>query len=359
MRTLWPQLATWLDHDEPFALATITSTEGSSPRAVGACMAVQPGKLRFIGAVSSGCLDAEIVEAAEAALRTGGVVRLHFGPEGALPWAAGLTCGGRVSVRVEPWWGCDPRPDVRAVGAAVRRWLERDESGVVVSSETTHCALAAGGEPVGDHGAFLPGILDLAADRLSHELPPVEVAEAAGTFFVRTVRRRPRLVLVGGSDVAVHLVALARQTGWAVTVIDPREAFVREERFPARPEQIIRAWPGEVLAALALGPRDAAVAITHDAKIDDAALLPLLQGKAGYIGALGGKRSHAGRLERLREAGADPAALARIHGPAGLHLGTPDAAGIALGICAGLAQWQAEVERRAAEVGATGAGRDT
>ena len=98
----------------------------------------------------------------------------------------------------------------------------------------------------------------------------------------------------------------------------------------------------------AAGPRDAALVLTHDPKIDDVALLALRETRAGYIGALGSTRSHAARLERLRELGVDAAALARIHGPAGIHLGTPDAAGIALGIAAGLARWQAARERESA-----------
>jgi xanthine dehydrogenase accessory factor len=345
MRTLWPQLSSWIDAGDAFALATVTATSGSTPRAAGACMAIDPENLRFIGSVSSGCLDAEIVEAARAAMRTGTVQMLRFGPNGAPPWTDGLTCGGWLAVRVEPWWGMHARLEVRDVARAVRGWLERDEAGAVVSGEAMHAALDASGTMIGDVAAFPGEVMRCAAARLRAGMPPIETSAGGATWFVRTIRRRPRLLLVGGVEVAVHLVALAQQIGWAAIVVDPREAFARGERFPVAPAQLARAWPREFIAGTTLGSRDAAIVLTHDPKIDDGALLALLGTRAGYIGALGSTRSHASRLVRLRESGTDDDALERIHGPAGLHLGTPDAAGIALGILAGLSKWQAERER--------------
>jgi xanthine dehydrogenase accessory factor len=356
MRSLWPQLSAWLDAGESFALATVTAVSGSAPRAPGSCMAIMPGSSRFIGSVSSGCLDVEVVEAARAALRTGATQHLRFGPDGNPPWTDGLTCGGWIEVRIEPWWP--------AIGPQVRRWLELDVSGVVISSDAHHVAIAPKGatasgidgsvrvasipgsaeedwEAAGDVAAFSSAIVALAKQRLARELPPA----AREGAFLRTILRRPRLVIVGGVDVTVHLVALARELGFAVKVIDPRAAFIAAERFPVAPDQLRRGWPQETLATAALGPRDAALALTHDPKIDDSALLALLQTPVGYIGALGSTRSHASRLERLADAGADPVDLKRIHGPAGIHLGTPNAPGIALGIAAGLARWQAEVAR--------------
>jgi len=304
-------------------------------------MAIMPESSRFIGSVSSGCLDAEVVEAARAALRTGVTQHLKFGPDGNPPWTDGLTCGGWIAVRVEPWWGLHPRAEVRAIVPVVRRWLERDEAGVVLSSGTHHVAIAGDGSGVGDVGAFSATVLAAGRERIGDEAPSREVDGC----FVRSIRRRTRLLVVGGVDVVVHLVAFAREAGYATTVIDPRAAFVAAERFPVPPDQLVRAWPQEVIARADLGPRDVALVLTHDPKIDDPALLALLQTRAGYIGALGSTRSHAARLERLREQGADPATFARIHGPAGIHLGTPDAAGIALGIMAGIARWQAARDR--------------
>jgi xanthine dehydrogenase accessory factor len=344
MRSLWPQLAIWLDAGEPFALATVTAVSGSAPRVPGSCMAVMPDTARFIGSVSSGCLDVEVVEAARSALQTGETQRLRFGPDGSPPWTDGLTCGGWIGVRVEPWWAHHARAGVREIAPVVRGWLERDEAGVVLSDDTHHVAIDAFGRTAGEADAFPVELRARAREHLRAEFPAAEIEHAGAKVFLRAIRRRPRLLIVGGVDVTVHLVALARESGFATIVIDPRATFVTPERFTTRPDELTRSWPQAAIARAALGPRDVALALTHDPKIDDVALLALLQTRAGYIGALGSRRSHGARLARLRAAGAENESLAQIHGPAGIHLGTPDAAGIALGIMAGIAQWQAEEE---------------
>ncbi|MGH8021527.1 MAG: XdhC family protein [Opitutaceae bacterium] len=350
MRSLWPQLATWLDSGEPFALATVTRVSGSAPRAPGACMAIQPATQRFLGSVSSGCLEMEVFAAAEKTLASGVPEFLRFGPDGIAPWSDGLTCGGWIEVRIEPWWGFSPRSEIRAVATPVREWLERGSEGVTLSRDDRHLAISVGGEEAGDAQAFETAWRKRALAHLVHGLPPVAVEEEGGaSVFMRTVRRRPRLVLVGAVDIATHLVALARETGWETTVIDPRAAYATAERFPTAPDRLVRSWPQKVIADIGLGPRDAAIALTHDSKIDDAALLALLKTRAGHLGALGSARSHADRRERLLAAGAAQEAIERIQGPAGIHLGTPDAAGIAAGILAGLLQWQAAAERERLE----------
>jgi xanthine dehydrogenase accessory factor len=352
MRSLWPQLAAWLDAREPFALATVVAVSGSAPRAPGSCMAIIPESSRFIGSVSSGCLDVEVVDAARVALRTGVTQHLRFGPDGNPPWTDGLTCGGWIAVRIEPWWGSHARSAVQAIAPVVRDWLERDEPGMVISTDTHHLAVDRSGRLTGDLGAFPDAVVAQAGEQLRAETPSGEWTfgnhATEPRLFFRSLRRRPRLLIVGGVDVAVHLVALARELGFATIVVDPRLAFVAAERFTAMPDRLVRSWPQEPIAEMDLGPRDVGIVLTHDPKIDDVALLALLQTRAGYIGALGSTRSHAGRQERLRALGANEDGLARIHGPAGLHLGTPNAKGIAVGIAAGLAQWQAAREREAA-----------
>lgn len=352
MRELWPQLRSWIDGDTPFALATVTAVSGSAPRMPGACMAIAPDSLRFLGSVSSGCLDAEVVDAARAALASGLPQMLRFGPDGQPPWTDGLTCGGWVAVRVDRWWGLHERSAVRALVPAVRTWLERDEPAVVLSRGTAHLALGPNDTAIGDATAFSATETAAAHARLQAELPSALIGSDAEAIFVRTLRRRPRLVIVGATDVATHLVACAREAGFATVVIEPRAAYADQTRFSVAPDRLARLWPQVPLEEVQPGPRDAAVVVTHDPKIDDVALLALLGTRAGYIGAMGSTRSHAHRLERLREQGAAEGALTRITGPAGIHLGTPDAAGIAVGILAGILRWQAEAERRRAAQGA-------
>jgi xanthine dehydrogenase accessory factor len=141
-----------------------------------------------------------------------------------------------------------------------------------------------------------------------------------------------RLIVVGAVHIAETLCTIARIAGHAVTLIDPRSAFLRPALFPG--VTLSDRWPQEVLPALGIDARCAAVLLTHDPKIDDPAIEVLLGSTAYYIGALGSRRTHARRLERLQAAGHPPEALARVRGPAGLDIGARTPAEIALSILA-------------------------
>lgn len=349
MRDILLHLSAWLAAREPFALATVTSTSGSAPRAAGACLLVSGDGQRFAGAVSSGCLEQEVVAAAQDVVKHGGVRRLRFGPDAQPPWHDGLTCGGWIEVRVEPWWGFLPGASGPQVATQALEWLDRDRPGVVLSDDHAHAALGAAGEFTGETDAFDEATLARARHLLSEQMPTVEIAGPRGPVLLRSLRRRPRLLLIGATDVAATLAAIAPAHEFVTSVVDPRRNYVAPERFPTPPDHLLHAWPQRPIAEFAPTACDAAIALTHDPKIDDVALQALLQTPCGYIGALGSMRSHASRLERLRALGLGEESLTRIHGPAGLHLGTPDAAGIALGILAGLAQWRAASDRERRE----------
>ena len=145
-----------------------------------------------------------------------------------------------------------------------------------------------------------------------------------------------RLCVVGAVHISESLCAMARQCGYAVTVIDPRSAFLRAERFPG--VQLVGEWPQAAFAQLQPDARTAVVLLTHDPKIDDPALIAVLATPAFYIGALGSSRTHAKRLERLAAAGVGEADRARIHGPAGLSIGARSPAEIAVSVLAQLTQ---------------------
>ncbi len=159
------------------------------------------------------------------------------------------------------------------------------------------------------------------------------VVESGGAqLFVQPFNPPLQLFIVGAVHIAQSLVPMARLAGYAVTVIDPRRAFASDERFPD--VTISTAWPDEALEPDTLTSRSALVTLTHDPKIDDPALEVGLRSDAFYIAALGSKKTHAGRIERLREAGFDPPAIGRIHGPAGLKIGAVSPAEIALSVMA-------------------------
>jgi xanthine dehydrogenase accessory factor len=152
------------------------------------------------------------------------------------------------------------------------------------------------------------------------------------TWFLNVFNPQPKLYIVGAVHIAQPLSRIAAQTAFDVTVIDPRTAFASNERFPNL--HLIVAWPDEALADLPLDMRTAVVTLTHDPKLDDPALIAALKSEAFYVGALGSKKTHAARRERLRTAGFDDAAFARIRGPVGLDIGAVSPAEIAISIMA-------------------------
>jgi len=162
------------------------------------------------------------------------------------------------------------------------------------------------------------------------------VKTANGEVFINVFNPPLRMVIIGAVHTAQALAPMAAIAGYDVTVIDPRGAFATPERFP---EVTVRAeWPDEVLADFKIDQRTAMVALTHDPKIDDPALTAALASPCFYIGALGSKRTHAGRLERLGAAGIASKDLARICGPIGLDIGARGPAEIAVSILAEVTQ---------------------
>jgi xanthine dehydrogenase accessory factor len=158
------------------------------------------------------------------------------------------------------------------------------------------------------------------------------VTIGAENWFIEARNPPPRLILVGGVHIAQTLVPLAAMTGFAVVLIDPRRGFGNQERFPGI--AISNDWPDDAMRALRPDSRTAIVTLTHDPKLDDPALDEALRSGAFYIGALGSRKTHAARLERLAALGHGEAALARIHGPVGLNIGAMTAPEIALSVVA-------------------------
>lgn len=148
--------------------------------------------------------------------------------------------------------------------------------------------------------------------------------------FVQPFNPPLRLIVVGAVHIAQPLVAMAQLAGYDVTVVDPRRAFATDERFPD--VTVSTDWPDEALEGLAPDARTAVVTLTHDPKLDDPALDVALKTDVFYIGALGSKKTHAKRVERLTDLGHDGAAIGRIHGPAGLALGAVSPAEIAIAV---------------------------
>jgi xanthine dehydrogenase accessory factor len=180
---------------------------------------------------------------------------------------------------------------------------------------------------------------DIAADPLAAELgkqlrmgKSASIEVDGNRLFLNVYAPTAKLVIVGAVHISQALAPLARSLGYDVTVVDPRTAFASPERFPDVP--LIAEWPDVALPPLNIDHYTAFVALTHDPKIDDTALLHAFARDCFYIGALGSKKTHAKRLERLKGQGASDADLGRIHAPIGLAIGAVSPSEIAVSIMA-------------------------
>ena len=200
--------------------------------------------------------------------------------------------------------------------------------------------LADGAQSLYD-GATCTGAVALSAEQLAeaHGLlaagRSAPLAASQGAIFLRSYAPPAKLVVIGAVHIAQFLAPMAALAGFEVIVIDPRQAFATEARFPG--VTLVAEWPGPALARIGLDERTAVVTLTHDPKLDDPALFAALQSPVFYIGALGSSRTHAKRIERLRELGLAELAP-RIHAPVGLDLGGRAAAEIAVSVLAQVIQ---------------------
>jgi xanthine dehydrogenase accessory factor len=282
------------------ALATVTATWGSAPRPRGSHMLVHEDG-RFEGSVSGGCVEGEVLHAAAETIGDGQTRLLDYGVADDSAWAVGLPCGGQIAVMVQPLRAEGFAPELIEAIAAARA------AGTALNLTTD---LSSGQTRIGD-------------------------APGEGRFVNRYAPPR-RLIIIGAVQIAQSLAAFARELDVAPVLVDPRGRFLTEERFPGT--TLDDRWPDEAVEALRPDAATAIVTLSHDPKIDDPALTAALRSPAAYIAALGSRRSHAKRLERLAAIGFSEADLARIDAPAGMPIGAQGPAEIALSIAAGMIQ---------------------
>jgi len=280
------------------ALATVIATWGSAPRPRGSHMLVHEDG-RFEGSVSGGCVEGDVLHAAAETIADGRARRLQYGVADESAWQVGLPCGGNIELLVQPVATLGFAPELFDQIAAAR------DAGDALAVTTD---LVSGVSWVGD--------------------------EPAQGHFVHRYTPPRQLLIVGAVQIAQSLAAMARELDVAPVVIDPRGRFLTEERFPG--VVLDDRWPDEAVTALRPDAATAVVTLSHDPKIDDPALIAALATSAAYIAALGSRRSHEKRLERLTAAGLSEADLARIDAPAGLAIGAQGPAEIALSIAAGM-----------------------
>lgn len=324
MREVLRELGEWTERGDRVALATVVSVRRSAPRPPGAKMAVNH-RGQIAGSVSGGCVEGAVVTAADEVLRGGAPQLLSFGIADAEAWDVGLPCGGEIDVWVERY---EPGPLTEAAASGGRMaevtLLEGSRPGAKLTLDPDG----------GRRGTLGSPELDDEAVRLAGELLWTEASQRHGALFVDVVAPPPRLILFGAVDVAAAVCRLARAAGWRPYVVDPRARFATPGRFPEA-EEVIAAWPEEAFARLGgIDPATSIAVLTHDPKLDDAALALALRSSARFVGAMGSRRAQAARRERLLAAGLSDEHLTRLAAPLGLDLGAVDREETALSILA-------------------------
>jgi xanthine dehydrogenase accessory factor len=347
MKELLETLAGWERDGVGIGRAVVVRTFGSSPRPEGAVLLYAKDG-RIAGSVSGGCVEGAAAEEIQHAWTNGHARVIRYGISDEQAWDVGLACGGTIDVLVEP------------VAPAVVIDAARGSVGASGHGSAVVTPLPADSPP-GTFGPHQPGegappaaeLVVTEAGELSGSLGTAELDAALVTAASAALRRglsqtvelggralfievfpvRPRLVIVGGVEVARSLARLARELGFETVVVDGRASFATPERFPDV-DRLIVGWPDEVADEIGLGPNDAVAVLSHDVKFDEPAIVEALRRGCRYVGAVGSRKTQADRRARLLAAGVGVADLARLRGPVGLDLGGRAPAETALAILA-------------------------
>ena len=309
----------WLDEGRECALATVIGTWGSSPRPVCSQMLVD-GDGNFEGSVSGGCVEGAVVSEAREALKTGAGKVLEFGVSDNDAWEVGLACGGTIRVFVAP---CPERGVLSDVAQA---YADKRPALLVTSLTDNSQRLAI------DTLEPFQGELRGACEQALRMDKSRYLEDGDERLFIKVYSLPLRLFVIGAVHIAKTLIPVAAAAGYDVVLIDPRRAFASAERFPDA--QVTHEWPQVALPRLQPDRRTAVVTLSHDSKIDEPALQHALASEAFYVGALGSRRTHAARCQRLRDNGVSDESIARIHAPIGLDIGAATPVEIAVSIIA-------------------------
>lgn len=314
-----PEIALdWIAAGKPAALATVIETWGSAPRPVGAQLAIS-SEAELQGSVSGGCVESAVVAEALDALDDGQPRLLEFGISDDDAFAVGLACGGTIRIMVEPV-DIGAGPPLTLIRDLVAARSNGQPVAYAVNPANWERRLIAVGDP---------------ADPLADAVAAAATSDKSGfadDWFLAVHNPPLNMIVVGAVHIAQPLRIIAEAAGYRLTLIDPREAFGADHRFPGA--TLRNDWPDAAIAEIGIDSRTAIVTLSHDPKIDDPALIASLRSQAFYIGALGSKRTHGKRVTRLCEAGFSTAEIARIHAPIGADIGAKSPSEIAISIMA-------------------------
>ena len=335
MKDILRDLERWRAAGRRAAVARVVGIEGSGPRDPGAAMAVsEDGEV--VGSVSGGCVEGAVVTEALAILRGEADPRIvTFGYSDDEAFAVGLTCGGTVHLFIEPYEPvegfADGSPSALATvvaGANVGAKLLVRADGTVTGSL---------GNPDLDRvvARDARGELEAGLTSTRHYGRHGEARQEDVAVFIESFAPPPRMVIFGAVDFTAALTRVAKVLGYHVTVCDARPVFATPQRFPMADDVVVD-WPDRHLTEVGptLTARDAVCVLTHDHKFDVPAIVAALATGVGYLGAMGSRRTHSERVERLREAGVSDDDIARVMAPIGLDIGARTPEETAISVCA-------------------------
>src|SRR4029434_5398938 len=292
--------ADWLDKGRRVLLVTVVKTWGSSPRPEGAMLAVREDGL-VVGSVSGGCIEDDIIDRTRRLGMTSTQCEaVTYGVSADEARRFGLPCGGTIQLVLEPL----------TRDSGMRALLREIEAGHLVARR-----------------------LDLLTGEATlHPAQAVDGLQFEGKTLTTIHGPRYRMLVIGASQLSKYLAQIAVGLDYQVTVCDPREEYTETWDIPG--VTLVRTMPDDTVQAMQLDERCAVIALTHDPKLDDMALMEALKSKAFYVGALGSRANNAKRRERLLDLELTEAEIARLHGPIGLYIGSRTPPEIAVSILA-------------------------
>ena len=307
----------WLKNKEKVALATVISTWGSAPRKVGGQMAINNfGEI--IGSVSGGCVESSVITEAKAAIEDRQIKIKDYGISDDMAWEVGLACGGELKILIQPLEEND-----EIILKTAKKIYDREPVTLIVNCKSGERKIVE-------------------SDSLNFK--KISFLDKENQIFYHAVSPKPRLFVVGAGHISQSLVSMAQITGYEVILIDPREHFANKKRFPEC--KIINEWPDDALKNFNLNETSHLVTLTHDPKIDDPALIKVLNSNIGYVGSLGSKRTHEKRIIRLNSNGIDKEKLSKIHSPIGLDISSKTPEEISISILAELTQFRRKINEK-------------
>lgn len=329
----------WIRDGRRVVAALLVGVEGSAPLDPGSSMLIaEDGAIE--GSITGGCVEGAVVDEAKAVFAGGKARTASYGISDELAGTVGLTCGGTVHILIHELAGMAAEVERVARDAigegrpvAIATMLDGQHAGAKLAIVAGEAIGTLEGPQLLDHSVArdAAGMLSrgVTGTRRYGEEGAVLGAEVA--VHVHSFAPPPQMLVFGAVDFSAALARIAKELGYKVTVCDPREPFIRTPRFEEASEALV-AWPEEAFEKLTLGSRDAVLVFTHDPKFDEPALRCALASGAGYVGALGSRKTTADRNHRLLESGVSEQALERVHAPCGLDIGgsTPEEVAISV-----------------------------